>query len=149
MNTRIAASVPSMSPSRPIRSLPISLSITAGTTSEGNPIARTFRAAVRIAHPPFWKRLALLFDCFNRGPGGHDAPKHEQDVDIEEIVGHWRCRDILGNVTFGAEEVARRHRGEEMAVAVYNVMLTIGACDSPVRAQVWQDRHLLPLMSIW
>jgi hypothetical protein len=22
-------------------------------------------------------------------------------------------------------------------------MLTIGACDSPVRAQVWQDRHFI------
>src|SRR5258705_612324 len=29
------------------------------------------------------------------------------------------------------------------------VMLTIGACDSAVRARAWHDRHLLPLMSIW
>ena len=28
------------------------------------------------------------------------------------------------------------------------VIETIGACDSPVRARAWQDRHLLPFMSI-
>src|SRR6476646_6311409 len=45
----------------------------------------------------------------------------EHGVDIDEIIGYRRGHDVLRNVALGAEEAARRHRGEELAVAVHEV----------------------------
>src|SRR3954467_9383979 len=45
----------------------------------------------------------------------------EHGVDIDEIIGYGRGHHVLRNVALGAEETARRHRGEELAVAVHEV----------------------------
>src|SRR5258708_35381183 len=43
----------------------------------------------------------------------------QHGVDIDEIIRYRRGHDVLRNVAFGTEETARRHRSEELAIAVH------------------------------
>ena len=50
---------------------------------------------------------------------GSGAAQH--GVDVDEVVVDRRLHHVLRHVAFGAEEAARRHRGEELAVAIHEM----------------------------
>src|SRR6476646_3669858 len=45
----------------------------------------------------------------------------QHGVDVDEIVGDGRRHHILRHVARGAEEAARRYRGEELAVTIHEM----------------------------